>query len=144
MKRMNRKEFIEKAKCILGDNYIFTKTTYINSHIKTIITCKTHGDFLALPCNVLSKGCGCPECSKEKISKSKTLTKDKFIQKAKRVHGNKYSYKFSDYINSYSKIKIICPIHGIFEQTPNNHLRGCGCPECANSQREEDQTLQDC
>ena len=46
-----------------------------------------------------------------------------FIQKAKSVHGNKYDYSLVEYVNSATKIKIICPIHGIFEQTPNNHLR---------------------
>ena len=129
---MTKKEFIEKAKNILGDNYEFLKTTYINAHIRTIITCKIHGDFLAYPCNVLLKGCGCPLCAPSKISKIKTLTTDEFIKKAKKIHENKYDYSLTKYVNSKTKIKIICPIHGIFEQTPNNHLKGCGCPKCAN------------
>lgn len=128
---MTKQDFIDRAKCILGDKYDFTKTTYINQHIKTIITCKLHGDFLTYPCNVLHKRCGCPLCMGEKISKSKALTTEKFISKALKVHGNKYDYFLSKYINSSTKIKIICPIHGVFEQMPNNHLRGCGCPKCA-------------
>lgn len=128
---MTKKEFVDKAKCILGSNYEFNKTTYITQHIKTIITCKIHGDFLAYPCNVLSKGCGCPLCAPQKITRIKTLTKYDFIEKAKKIHGDKYNYDFVDYVNSHTKIKIVCPKHGAFEQIPNNHLKGCGCPKCA-------------
>ena len=75
---------------------------------------------------------GCPLCAPDKISKTKTLTKEDFIERAKRVHGEKYNYELVDYVNSQTKVKIICPIHGLFEQIPNNHLKGCGCPKCAN------------
>jgi hypothetical protein len=40
------------------------------------------------------------------------------------VHNNKYDYSKVEYINTNSKVKIICPIHGEFEQTPHNHLTG--------------------
>ena len=83
-KRLTKKEFINRAKCILGNDYEFNKTTYINSHTKTIITCKIHGDFFIEPCNILNHNCGCPYCMGEKISKSKTLTNQKFIEKAKK------------------------------------------------------------
>lgn len=54
-----------------------------------------------------------------------------FIRKAKLVHGDKYDYAQSVYgINNKEKVVIICPIHGDFEQTPNIHLRGHGCPKC--------------
>jgi len=29
-----------------------------------------------------------------------------------------------------TKIKIICPFHGVFEQTPKNHIKGQNCPNC--------------
>ena len=129
-KRLTKKEFIERASKILGENYSFGKTTYINAHIKTIITCKIHGDFSIEPCNVLNHGCGCPYCMKRRISKSKTSSTKEFIDKAKKMHGDKYDYSLVHYIRSFKKVIIICPIHGQFEQTPNNHLRGCGCPYC--------------
>lgn len=131
MKRLTKNEFINKAKKILGEeHYEFFKTTYVNIKTKTIITCKVHGDFLATPFNVLYKGCGCPLCSGMNISLKKTLTTEEFIKKAKTIHGDKYNYSRVNYVNSRTKIKIICPVHGVFEQTPNNHLRGCGCPLC--------------
>lgn len=38
-----------------------------------------------------------------------------FIEKAKKVHGDKYDYSLVDYKKSHTKIKILCPIHGEFE-----------------------------
>ena len=60
-------------------------------------------------------------------------TTEQFIKEAIRLHGNKYDYSKVVYKNSYSKVIIICPIHGEFLQTPNEHLHGHGCPICAKS-----------
>lgn len=61
----------------------------------------------------------------------KKLTNDEFIEKAKLVHGNLYSYDKFNYIKSSHKSIITCKIHGDFEQSPNNHLSGKGCKECS-------------
>ena len=53
-----------------------------------------------------------------------------FIQKAKNVHKDKFDYSLVIYKTARDYVTIICPIHGEFEQTPNNHLRGRGCNEC--------------
>ena len=55
---------------------------------------------------------------------------DSFIEKAKEVHGDKYDYSQTEYINYSSKVKIICPIHGAFYISPNKHLHGQGCRKC--------------
>ena len=60
----------------------------------------------------------------------KKLTTVEFINKAKEVHGGRYDYSKVDYIHTDSKVCIICPIHGEFEQTPKSHLRGVGCTIC--------------
>ena len=60
----------------------------------------------------------------------KKKTTEKFIQDAYCKHGDKYNYKLVDYKNSSTKVKIICPVHGTFEQTPDIHLRGQGCNKC--------------
>jgi len=59
------------------------------------------------------------------------MKSNNFIDKAKDTHGNRYNYSLVEYINSRTKIKIICPDHGVFEQTPYSHKNGCGCPECS-------------
>lgn len=61
-------------------------------------------------------------------------TKD-FIVKAVEVHGDKYDYSLVEYINTRTKVKIICKIHGEFEQNPNNHLKGSNCSKCCGTQQ---------
>ena len=60
---------------------------------------------------------------------------DKFIEKANIVHNGRYLYDKVKYINSVSKVCIICPEHGEFWQSPSEHMRGKGCPKCANERR---------
>lgn len=56
--------------------------------------------------------------------------KKTFLRKARKKHNNKYDYSESNYINTHTKIVIICPIHGRFEQTPSRHLNSHGCNKC--------------
>ena len=58
------------------------------------------------------------------------MKKNIFLEEAKKVHRDKYSYELSDEFKKTDKIKIYCPIHGLFLQTPKNHLKGQGCPTC--------------
>jgi very-short-patch-repair endonuclease len=60
----------------------------------------------------------------------KKLTKEEFIVKAKKVHGNKFNYDLVEYLNNKTKVKIVCPLHGEFLQKPNDHLSGYGCRKC--------------
>lgn len=54
-----------------------------------------------------------------------------FIKKAKFIYGDKYNYSLVDYKKSILKVRIICPIHGVFEQSPNNHINSkSGCIKC--------------
>lgn len=55
----------------------------------------------------------------------------KFIEKSKKIHGDRYCYDLVDYKRNNVKVKIVCKQHGVFLQCPNNHLNGCGCKECA-------------
>jgi len=57
------------------------------------------------------------------------LTED-FIKKANERHNNLYEYTKVDYDKSRKKVIIICKKHCEFEQTPNDHLNGCGCSKC--------------
>lgn len=57
-------------------------------------------------------------------------TKEQFIADAISVHGDKYDYSNVEYKTNATKVCIICPKHGEFWQTPNDHLRGRGCPVC--------------
>jgi very-short-patch-repair endonuclease len=59
-----------------------------------------------------------------------SLKTEKFIEKARQLHGNKYDYSQVEYVHSKNKVKIICKHHGLFEQIPHNHLNGNGCKHC--------------
>lgn len=120
------KDFIEKSKLIHGDKYDYSKTIYINSYNKIIIICPVHGEFKQRASQHL-EGYNCNECSK----KLKSKTTEEFIEKAKLIHGDKYDYSLVKYKNKKTKIKIICKIHGIFEQLPFSHRRGNGCKKCS-------------
>jgi len=52
-----------------------------------------------------------------------------FIDESKKIHGDKYDYSLVDYKNNKTKVKIICPLHGVFEQLPISHKK-CGCKKC--------------
>lgn len=58
------------------------------------------------------------------------LTKEEFVMRANEIHNNRYDYSKVNYINKHTKVCIVCPIHGEFWQTPNNHLSRNGCPKC--------------
>ncbi len=127
-------KFIIKAKEIHGDKYDYSMATYINSHTKLEIVCSTHGAFWQEPTSHLS-GQGCSECAVERRAKVKTSDTEKFIKKAKEIHGDKYDYSKANYINSKTKIEILCLKHGSFLQIPSTHLSGGGCYECGNEAR---------
>lgn len=68
---------------------------------------------------------------------AKKNTKEEFIIKSKKIHGNKYDYSKVDYVNNTMKVCMICPEHGEFYQTPKDNLNGCGCPKCALNKRRD-------
>ena len=124
MKRtLTTEQFIKKAKQIFP-KYDYSKVNYTNSTTKVIIICPEHGQFEIQPSSLLSKH-GCSKCRG-----TSKLTNEEFIERAHEIHGNKYDYSKTNYQRMDSKIIIICPIHGEFEQIPSNHLKGKGCPKC--------------
>ena len=124
--------FIDKATIKHNKYYSYDKSVYVSSSAKLIITCPKHGDFKQSVNSHLS-GNGCSLCGGERISKSKTYSKDYFVDKANQVHSNKYNYTKTVYKASQTKILITCPKHGDFEQLPYSHLNGHGCLKCGSN-----------
>lgn len=131
-RRLSTNEFILKAKEVHGDKYEYSKVKYRHSLIKVIITCPVHGDFEQKP-NIHLNGAGCQICS----TINKMSNTEEFIKKANLKHNYKYMYDKVDYKYSNLKVIITCPIHGDFEQKPNCHLNGTGCPRCKESKGEK-------
>ena len=128
MKKTNsfsKEEFIKRAQSIHGKYYNYEKVLYINNCTKIIIECPKHGFFSQFP-NGHMIGQQCPKCS---IEDSRGNT-EQFIQKAIKIHENRYDYSKVKYSLSKNKIDIICNTHGIFIQRASHHLLGRGCPKC--------------
>jgi very-short-patch-repair endonuclease len=121
-------KFIERAKKVHGNKYIYDKVNYVNAHTKVIITCREHGDFEQLA-DAHIRGTGCKKCYLIN-NKNKTLTTKEFIKRARQIHGLKYDYFKTNYIDHDTKVIITCGEHGDFKQTPTSHLMGCGCQKC--------------
>ena len=127
---MNTEEFINKANKVHNGKYDYSKVEYVNAKTKICIICPEHGEFWQTPNNHLS-GKGCALCANENKLHLYNKSNDKFISEAQMIHYDKYDYSKVEYVNAYTKVCIICPIHGEFWQTPHNHLQGQGCPKCS-------------
>lgn len=125
-KRKSNDEFIREAQSIHHNKYDYSKVEYVNNKTKVCIICPEHGEFSQTPSDHLN-GKGCPQCAG-----NVRCDKDTFIEKAKHIHNDRYDYSKVEYVNAHTKVCIICPEHGEFWQTPNNHLNGNGCPLCKN------------
>jgi very-short-patch-repair endonuclease len=140
------KEFIHKASLIHGDKYDYSKVQYKKAIEKVIIICKTHGDFKLTPNKHLSRADGCKICGRELIGDKLRKTTEDFVKEAKLKHVDEngvpiYHYEKVDYKNMGTKVSIICKKHGIFNQTPGNHLYGYGCKKCRNDNSGSSQRL---
>ncbi len=121
--------FIEQGKIVHNDKYDYSLVDYSNSTKDVKIICPKHGEFEQIAYHHLN-GSGCPKCATEKRSKLKIKPNDVFINEVTSIHNGKYDYSLVDYENSKIKVKIICPEHGVFKQTPDSHSNGNGCPKC--------------
>lgn len=121
-------EFIQNAKLIHNDKYDYSKVKYVDEYTNVKIICPIHGEFEQLP-KYHIRGNGCKKCSDD----IKRLDTDKFIMRAKKIHGDKYDYSLVEYVGAFDKVKIICPIHGVFEQKACDHISNRGCPFCRES-----------
>ncbi len=127
--RKSINDFINKSKEIHGNKYDYSLVEYQGLDKKIKIICLEHGIFDQTAYSHM-QGRGCYECGVVSRTIKKTHNKNTFVNKAKQVHGDKYDYSLVDYKNNRDKVKIICKIHGVFEQKPNAHLCGHGCVLC--------------
>ena len=142
IKKMTTESFIEKAKIVHGNKYDYSLVVYNGCQEKVKIICPEHGEFKQTPAGHLT-GRGCPICRYISSGMKRVMTKDKFIEKAREIHGDKYDYSKVNYINNSTKVCIIChekdengKEHGEFWQTPTAHLdKKQGCPRCTNNHR---------
>ena len=136
---MKKDVFIEKAKKVHGDFYDYSKVDYIGCNNEVCIICPKHGEFWQKPSTHL-RGHGCQKCGH--IKSTTIQSQEKWIEKAKKVHNEKYDYSKVEYIGWDQKVCIICPEHGEFWQTAVYHLKGRGCPLCGSNKLTENEFVE--
>lgn len=121
--KLSQEEFLKRASEANPD-YDFSEAVYMNNKTQVKVICKLHGPFYVQAASCFKNTLTCPECDRLK-------RKEAFIEKATKTHNGKYDYSQVEYIDGDTKVKVICPIHGEFFTTPNEHGRRSGCPKCS-------------
>lgn len=123
-------EFLSRSRKHHGDKYDYSHVKLGKIKDKVDIVCPEHGLFSQIAQHH-SNGVGCKECGFAKVSRSKSMTIDEFMEKAVAVHGEKFTYSFGDNFMFTGRVGITCPDHGYFERTVKCHLQGEGCAVCS-------------
>jgi len=127
--------FIEACVNVHGNKYDYSKVNYTGDKNKVVIICPDHGEFTQLA-GGHKAGRGCIMCGFEKSASSCRSNAEEFILSSKEVHGDKYDYSSVEYVNTDTKVSVVCPDHGQFHVTPYKHVkRRYGCPDCGKSRR---------
>lgn len=128
-----RDVFIERCKKTHGSYYSYDKVSDVfQAHDSITIICPKHGEFQQTA-DQHSRGSGCRICKMDKITGATRKDITTFIVQANEVHNFRYNYTKAEYVNATTHLTIMCSKHGEFQQTPDIHLRGSGCPLCTNT-----------
>jgi len=127
--RKSPEEFYRIAREVHGNRYDYSQVQYVDRSTPVCIVCAEHGPFLQAPDSHM-KGAGCPVCAKDYRASLLRKTKEQFVEEARAVHGDKYDYSETDWVDSRTVIYVKCPIHGPFHLLPFDHLHGAGCAKC--------------
>lgn len=120
-KQVTPEEYLARANSTHGNRYSYDLSTLRSANGLATITCLYHGAFQQKLANHLN-GAGCPQCAGKGVD---------WVTRFKEVHGDVYDYSRVKYAGYKDKVEIVCPEHGSFYQTPDNHYRGKqGCPKC--------------
>lgn len=139
-KKLTQEEFLEKCKT-LGklDKFDLNNINYDKFTSKIEIYCKTHNNyFITIPIGFL-ESYGCPECTKDHYRSMFAKNNEIFIKESKKNFGeDHFDYSYVEYVNNYTKVKLICNIYKLpFYIRPTSHLSTeCGCPICSESKGE--------
>lgn len=130
--RLQQEDFILKSNERHNSKYDYSKVVFTKGFKdKVTIICPEHGDFTQVAgTHMLGKGCAKCGYVQGVSSRYVDFTTEYFIERSVKTHKDKYSYDLSEYVNTETKIKIICSKHGIFEQRAMCHIRGKGCAQC--------------
>lgn len=128
-KKITHEEYVEK---LARENPTIELLSQYNGNKQYItVKCKIDGTIWKTKPNWLKAGRGCQTCYDNRRGQNRVKGLEKFIEEARKVHGDKYDYCKVEYINDTKKVCVICPNHGEFWISPAKHLRyNQGCPTC--------------
>lgn len=126
-KKVTTDQILERLRSVHSDTYILSGVSYVSAKDKVTLICREHGEFSALPANLIS-GTGCPTCAK-----GPKTSFDEFVTKSRATHGDRYEYLSLGYSGVKDDASIVCATHGVFRQQAYHHMRGHGCKHCASA-----------
>jgi hypothetical protein len=131
MNKLTQNDFIKRIESRFGINkFDYSLLSYKDAHSNVKLVCKNCGNIENKPPTVWYKGFGCLKCQNRRPN-PKQVTKEQFIERAKKIHDDIYDYSKIDYKTLYQEVEIICSKHGSFFQKPAIHLYAkSNCPEC--------------
>lgn len=135
--KIPQEKFIQTCREIHNNYYIYDKTVYTGCFNLITVTCPKHGDFEIIA-TLHSHGGGCKKCLYERNTAEQMKPLSKFLEEAKEVWGDTYTYEKAVYVGSRKKLIVTCPKHGDFDATPTHFLKGVGCPKCKMSHGENE------
>lgn len=125
-------KFIDRAKSVHGDTYIYSNAIYQTCKTKIEVMCPSHGSFFVTPNNHVTNKSGCPKCQ---VSKRQQIVQSReshtFVEECNKIHKCKYDYVKTVYTNAHAHVTITCPTHGDFGMVAYTHKQGGNCPRCA-------------
>lgn len=131
------KKFIERAVSKHGHKYDYSQSIYIGMRGLLKIVCPIHGEFTQTAGNHIYHKHGCQKCGNNEQGRKLSKEMEHFLERAKKVHGDKYTYENTIYRGVRQTVIVTCPIHGIFNIFPCNLYRGSGCKFCNNQHTTE-------
>lgn len=130
---LTQEQVIERIKTIHGDRYDLSKVQFRTINHKITLVCPEHGDFDILPKTIFLQHSGCRKCKYVNDGVKRRKTIEQFIAEAQAIHGDTYDYsRVTEYKNNRSKLTIVCPTHGAFTKSADDHInKQQGCKWCA-------------
>lgn len=136
-KFLTQEEVVTRFEARHGSKYDYSKVIYTRQDAKVVIVCPEHGEFLQRPAKHWN-GDGCPNCGDANVGEKKRHSLATWEAKARKVHGEKYSYEAIRWRQGTAVLSIRCSVHGLFDMQAGNHVnRGSNCPACSAASRDD-------
>ena len=130
---LGAEEILSRLIKVHGNKYEFDLPAGVRTTTKISYSCELHGKKNRIVRELLT-GKGCGECGLIASAQKRALTTEQWVKKARKVHGKKYDYSKTKYVNATTKVIVTCPDHGDFEINPSNHIQPTlkrGCKRCS-------------